>query len=86
MSFDIDITEKKSRELIKILDLYPYGRLEIKYERVFWCSDSSEPELPRRSPGDSPENRGAPLKKENAHTKLTRSLDALGSMMGSPGR
>jgi hypothetical protein len=60
MGLDIDITDKYSDEIIEILETYPKGHLEIKFERVFWISDSSEPRLPRCSPG-SPPGKGETL-------------------------
>ena len=83
---DIDISELKSREVIKILELYPQGHLEIKYERVFWCSDYTEPET-RYNPKGTPAP-GVPIQKKGNAINLAaqRMSDTLGSMMGNPRR
>ncbi len=81
MNLRIDITEMKSRELIKLLQTYPYGSLEIKYERVFWVSDNADPE-PRQSPGDAP-SRGYPTKRpDDWNKRFNRMQDALGRAIG----
>lgn len=82
MSLDIDISEKKSREIIQILRNYPQGHLEIKFERVFWSSDYTEPEVTRWNPGESPDNRGFPPRKRSAGDVARTMSDTLGSMMG----
>lgn len=82
---NIDITEMKSRELIRILTLYPYGSLETKHERIFWCSDTSEPEVNRQSPGDNPQRRGSPSKPNQGEEwsgRFRKMQDTLGGMMG----
>jgi hypothetical protein len=78
---DIDISELQSRALIRVLELYPQGHIEIKYERVFWCADYIEPEArnpygaPPGAPPNQPRNRSA--------AEITRrAADSLGSMMG----
>ncbi len=86
MNIDIDITEKKSQEIIQILTTYPYGHLENKFERVFWVSEQSGPNIPRCSPGDSPQQGGSPTQGNKLHQGFSRMGDALGSMMGSPQR
>lgn len=80
MGLSIDVTEMKSRDLIRVLQLYPYGGLEIKHERVFWVSDTTEPELPRQSPGEAP-RRGSPPK-EDWGNRFRKMQDSLGSMVG----
>jgi len=87
MTLDIDITDKKSREIIKILDNYPYGHLEIKFERVFWCSEDSEPVQTRsHSPGGNPLPGGSPSNQKGLHGAFSNMADTLGSMMGPPRR
>lgn len=81
---DIDVTELKSREIVKLLTLYPSGHLEIKFERVFWCSDYSEPNLPT-SPAEA-FNPMRPPKASGAPNPFERMGDVLGSMMGPPTR
>ena len=81
---DIDITDLRSRELIRLLNNYPQGHLEIKYERVFWCSDYLEPETASTDNGRSG-NRPSPYPRGMAGAPQ-RALDALGSMVGPPGR
>lgn len=81
MSLDIDITDKRSEEIIQIMELYPKGHLEIKFERVFWVSVGSGPASrynPSGAPPGSSSNR--PIKQVNAG--LQRMSDVLGSMMG----
>ena len=85
MPLNIDITDLKSREIIRILNMYPYGSLEIKYERVFWVSDSPEPESTRHTPGDAPSERGSP-KNVGWDTRFRKMSDTLGSMMGPPAK
>jgi len=82
---DIDVTNLKSRELIKILEIYPYGVLTIKYERVFWCSDYAEPEV-KHNPSGAIQQVAPPNQRGNLNKAPQRMLDVLGSMMGSPGR
>jgi hypothetical protein len=84
---DIDVTDVKSRELIKILNLYPQGHLEIKFERIFWSSDYSEPDLPREEktmrafdPRRPPQGQG------DVGQRFGKMADVLGSMMGPPPR
>ncbi len=83
MTLDIDITDKKGREIIKIISMYPYGRLEIKIDKVFWCSDTIEPEIIDNRPRD---RRDTLLKEPSAGDRFRRMSDALGSMVGPPGR
>jgi hypothetical protein len=79
---DIDVTNVKSRELIKILNLYPQGHLEIKFERIFWSSDYSEPDLPRDEPVVRAfDPRRPPQGKGNAGQVFQRMSDTLGSMV-----
>ena len=79
----IEITEMKSRELIKILTMYPYGSLETKQERIYWVSETIEPEITRQSPGDAP-TRGYPPKGEDWGKRFRRMSDTMGSMIGPP--
>lgn len=81
---DIDITELKSREIIKLLNLYPQGHLEIKFERVFWCSDYSEPNLPT-SPAEA-FNPMRPPKASGASAPFERMADTLGGLVCLPPR
>lgn len=83
---DIDITDKKTRDIIEILELYPYGHLEIKFERVFWVSDYSEADFPRGSPEYSPGRRGGsdPRREPNLGERFHKMADVLGSMVGPP--
>lgn len=84
---DIEITEKKSGEIIDILELYPRGQLEIKYERVFWCSDNTEPRVSRDNPEEPSRNRGpSALREPKISERLGAMSDVLGSMMGPPTR
>jgi hypothetical protein len=79
---DIDVTNTKSRELVKILNLYPQGHLEIKFERIFWSSDYSEPDLPRDEPVVRAfDPRRPPQGKGNAGQAFQRMSDTLGSMV-----
>ena len=80
---NIDITDLKSRDIIKILEMYPQGHLETKFERIFWCSDYLEPET-RYSHAGAPTNPGSPPPQ---HRKaIERMGDALGSMVQVPTR
>jgi len=83
---DIDITQLKSREITKILTMYPQGHLEIKFERVFWSSDYSEPDFPRCVPGEAPRVGGHQTPQAGLIGAPARMLDTLGSMMGPAGR
>ena len=81
---DIDITQLKSKEIVKILQLYPQGHLETKFERVFWCSDYSEPES-RENPSGTPYLPGVPAtrpRENEFNGAMKRMSDTLGSMMG----
>jgi hypothetical protein len=80
---DIEITELKSREICKILELFPQGHLEIKFERIFWSSDYTEPSLSRDYP-DSPQYRESrkPNVAQDFSKRTKRMADVLGSMMG----
>lgn len=40
---DIDITDNKAKEIMEIIQNYPYGHLEIKFERVFWHTEMTTP-------------------------------------------
>ncbi len=84
MTLDIDITEKRTEEIIEILETYYRGHLEIKFERVFWVSDSSgiqSRDNPADPPGNRRDSRSKPL---NIGERFQKSLDALGSMVGPP--
>jgi hypothetical protein len=85
---DIDITPLKSREIIKILSAYHSGHLEIKFERVFWCSDFAEPDYPIGTPEIAEANpRRRPPQGGNQFARgFERAADVLGSMVCSPGR
>lgn len=86
MGLDIDITDLKSRELIKILTLYPQGHLEIKYERVFWISDYAEPDSAREEPRmNYRAQQGAP-QGSSASKPFERMADTLGQMVCMPSR
>jgi hypothetical protein len=76
---NIDITDLNSKQIVKILTLYPFGSLEIKYERIFWCSETTEPET-RQSPGEPP--RRGPPQKEDWGNRFRKMQDSLGSMIG----
>jgi hypothetical protein len=79
---DIDVTNVKSRELVKILNLYPQGHLEIKFERIFWSSDYSEPDLPRDEPVVRAfDPRRPPQGKGGVGRTFERMADTLGSMV-----
>ena len=83
---DIDITDERAREITKIINMYPQGHLEIKNERVFWCSDHIEPITDSPQP---PMGRGYPQQQpprqqsgmSNAAQGFKRSLDVLGQMV-----
>jgi len=79
---DIDITDLKSRDIIKILQNYPQGNLEVKFERIFWCSDYLEPESKDNHAGEPP-TRGGPHN-QKPQRAMERMADTLGSMMGPP--
>lgn len=81
---DIEITDMKSRDLIKLLTIYPQGHLEIKFERVFWCSDYSEPNLPTSPAEDF--NPMRPPKASGASAPFERMADTLGSLVCGQGR
>jgi hypothetical protein len=78
---NIDITDLKSREISKILNGYPMGHLEIKFERVFWCSDYVEPSLQSDSPAAAFDPRRPPQGKSNAGQAFQRMADSLGSLV-----
>lgn len=83
----IDITNLKSREIIEVLSLYPYGHLEIKSESVLWISDYIKPSL-----DDKPDlinslgaERNAPRRNasgmQDVNKRLRKMTDVLGSMI-----
>jgi hypothetical protein len=82
---DIDITDLKARELIKILNMYNSGHLEIKFERVFWCSDYSEPSMPTNPAEVFDPRRPLPVSGQPTNP-FERMGSVLGSMMGPPPR
>jgi hypothetical protein len=84
---NIDITDMKSREIIKLLNLYPHGSLVTKFERIFWCSDYSEPENlgDNTSPLD-PRGRVPHPNGPRAAQAFSRMADTLGSMVSPPPR
>lgn len=81
MTLNIDITDCKSNEIRKIMETYPYGQLEIKFERVQWITDSSV-STSSCGPEDSPANRGNP--QPGLAKGFQGALDVLGGMMGPP--
>lgn len=85
---DIDITELKSREIAKILNMYPQGHLKINFERVFWCSDYVEPnnaEYPT-SPAKALDPRGPVRGSGNIGQSFGRMSDVLAGMVQPPQR
>lgn len=78
---NIDITELKSRDIIRILNQYPMGHTEIKFERVFWCSDYVEASLQNDSPAAAFDPRRPPQGKGNAGQAFQRMADSLGSLV-----
>ncbi len=79
---NIDLTDLRSREIIKILQNYPSGSLIIKFERVFWASEDSEPVYPRDILAASEENRGQPRRKElTISDRFGKMSDTLGRMV-----
>lgn len=81
---DIDINDLKSKEIVKILSMYPQGHLEIKFERVFWSSDYAEPEIPRETNSPPYPNRGQPAPQnsmQGAARTFKKMSDTLGSMV-----
>lgn len=80
---NIDITDLKSRDIIKTLEMYPQGHLETKFERIFWCSDYLEPET-RYSHAGAPPNPGSPP--PQPRKAIERMSDALGYMVQVPTR
>jgi len=83
---NIDITDLKSREIIKILSMYPQGKLEIKFERVFWSSDYAEPSLPNESPASAFDPRRPPRGQGNIGQAFNRMGDRLAEMVQIPSR
>ena len=83
---DIDITDLKSREIIKLLTLYNSGHLEIKFERVFWCSDYSEPNLPTTPTEAYGPMTMRPPRPSGASAPFERMADTLGSLVCMPRR
>ena len=86
MSMNIDVTELKSREIIKILSMYPQGHLEIKFERVFWSSDYAEPSLPNDTLASAFDPRRPPQGKGNIGQAFNRMSDRLADMVQIPRR
>lgn len=78
---NIDITDLKSREISKILSMYPQGHLEIKFERVFWSSDYAEPSLPYDNPAQAFDPRRPPQGRGTAGQAFQRMGDTLGAMV-----
>ena len=80
---NIDLTDLPSREIIKILQNYPSGSLIIKFERVFWASDDSEPVYPRNMPTVPRENGGQYSKRKELTMgdRFGKMSDALGRMV-----
>jgi hypothetical protein len=79
---NIDITDLKSRDIIKILQSFSQGHLEIKFERIFWSSDYSEPDLPREeSSVRAFDPRRPPQGKGGVGKSFERMADTLGSMV-----
>jgi len=73
---DIEIQDMNSTEIILVLTRYPRGKLEIKYGRVFWCSDMIEP-MNRESP--VPPGRFPPVRRKSQAENVARGMsDALG--------
>lgn len=83
---DIDITDLRSRDILRILQNYPQGHLEIKFERVFWCSDYTEPELPREEQVVKAFDPRRPPQARGLSGGFQRAADVLGSMVCAPGR
>jgi len=83
---DIDITDERAREITKIINMYPQGHLEIKNERVFWCSDHIEPitDSPQPPMGRGYPQQQSPVQQGKAAKGFNKALDVLGSMMGPP--
>lgn len=77
---DIDVTELSARELIRVLELYPQGRLIIKSERVFWSSSHLEPVRGNSFPGNNNQART----NNKFPYDFEKAADVLGSMMGPP--
>ena len=73
----IDMTDMNAREIIGVLRNYPRGKLEIKYERVFWVSDINEPFISN----PIPEDRRIP-QRDNVSSRIKRMSNVLGSMVG----
>lgn len=83
---NIDVTDLKSKEIMKILSMYPMGHLEIKFERVFWCSDYAEPSLQNDSPAAAFDPRRPPQGKGNIGQAFQRASDVLAGMIQPPQR
>jgi hypothetical protein len=86
MTLNIDITDLKSKEIIKILSMYPMGHCEIKYERVFWCSDYAEPSFNNDTPGSAFDPRRPPQGKGNIGQAFNKMSDSLASLVQIPSR
>jgi hypothetical protein len=81
LSINIDITDCKSVEIIKIMQQYPFGSLTIKNERVYWVSDLSEAAYPREN-ATAPRNYpGQQLRKPTIGERMEKAQDALGRMV-----
>jgi hypothetical protein len=88
MSLDIDITDLQSREIAKILNMYPQGHLKINFERVFWCSDYVEPsnaDYPT-SPAKAFDPRRPARGSGNIGESFGRMSDTLAGMVQPPQR
>jgi hypothetical protein len=87
MPLEINITELKSKDIIKVLNNYPQGHLEIKQNHIFWCSDYLEPENQSRDFPSAPSadgrfsNQRKPNAGEQAARAFKRMSDTLGSMV-----
>ncbi len=79
---DIEIADYNSGQIIDIMQLYPNGQLVIKYERVFWQTNSAIPNV------SLPLQRGGrPTQQSNKMNNVNRGLNAMGdSLMGMMGK
>jgi len=84
---DIDLTDLRSKEIIKILENFSHGHIEIKFERVFWSSDYTEPDMPREERTVRAfDPRRPPQGKGTIGQGFERMADTLGSMVCGPPR